>query len=114
MTLLVKRFETAFLIALFLLPLQNLRAGESPEQTLKQDVSVAFQGHDYKKVVRLYREFSASKPDRSVPMSVKVLYGQALADTGDLDGAIDAIRDALSDVSPEMDPIQLQYDLANL
>lgn len=90
------------------------RAEESPENTLKQSIMEAFQVHDYKKVIRLYREFSASKPDRYVPLTVKVLYSQALADTGDLDGAIDGIKDTLSDLRPEMDPIQLQYDLGNL
>jgi tetratricopeptide (TPR) repeat protein len=112
----VRWFATAFLIFSFSTFFAGfpLQAEDSLENGLKQDVTDAFQGHDYKKVIRLYREFAASKPDRYLPISVKVLYSQALADTGDLDGAIDAMRDVLSDVHTEMNPIQLQYDLANL
>lgn len=109
----MKRSVTLFLILTLFLCLPA-HADNLPEGSLKQDVADAFQSHDYKKVIRLYREFAASKPDRYLPISVKVLYSQALADTGDLDGAIDAMKDALAEVRPEMDPMQLQYDLANL
>jgi tetratricopeptide (TPR) repeat protein len=113
----VKRFATVLLISLFFVIQTGhlcLSAEESPENLLKQEVSDAFQSHDYKKVIRLYRQFSATKPDRYLPASVKILYSQALADTGDLDGAIDAMKDVLADSRPETDPVQLQYDLANL
>src|SRR5678816_637292 len=109
----VKRFATVLVLLISLMG-SALSADESPENQLKLDVSDAFQGHDYKKVIRLYRQFAASKPDRYIPIGVKVLYSQALADTGDLDGAIDAMKGVLLDVRPEMDPVQLQYDLANL
>jgi len=110
--IIVRRFAAAFFTSCFLV--FPLHAEDMPEIRLKEDVAEAFQGHDYKKVIRLYREFASSQPDRYLPISVKVLYSQALADTGDLDGAIDAMKVALSDADPEMDPIQLQYDLANL
>jgi tetratricopeptide (TPR) repeat protein len=109
----VKRFATVLLFLSFFAGFP-LSAEESPENQLRQDVSDAFQGNDYKRVIRLYRQFVASKPDRDIPAGVKILYSQALADTGDLDGAIDAMKNVLADVRPESDPIQLQYDLANL
>ncbi|HEX5037414.1 MAG TPA: hypothetical protein VFX30_09680 [bacterium] len=109
----VKQFATVLFLLIFLAG-PALSADESPENQLKVDVSEAFQGHDYKKVIRLYRQFAASKPDRYIPVSVKILYSQALADTGDLDGAIDTMKDVLTDARPETDPVQLQYDLANL
>jgi len=89
-------------------------AGEIPEQVLVRDVSTAFQSHDFKKVIRLYREFAASKPDRYLPLIVKVLYSQALADTGETDDSIEALRGILEELPPAADPLQLQYDLANL
>jgi tetratricopeptide (TPR) repeat protein len=45
---------------------------------------------------------------------VKVLYSQSLADTGEIDDAIDALRGVLTELPAEVDPMQLQYDLANL
>lgn len=89
-------------------------AVDSPESNLVQDVASAFQAHDYKKVIALYREFAVSKPERSLPLVVKVLYSQSLADTGEIDDAIEALRGILFELPAEVDPLQLQYDLANL
>lgn len=121
---LVKRQLCAMIAALGLLMAWNcplhakksgeIVAGESPEQLLVRDVSLAFQSHDFKRVIRLYREFAASKPDRYLPLIVKVLYSQALADTGETDDAIEALQSVLEQLPPAVDPLQLQYDLANL
>ena len=68
----------------------------------------------YKKVIELYRRFTAEQPGRYLPLVVKVFYSQALADTGEIDGAIDSLRDVLNELPPEIDPFRLRYDLGNL
>lgn len=89
-------------------------AQTAPEKTLVENVVREFQGHNYKRVIQLYREFAAGQPERYLPVIVKVLYSQALADTGDLDGAIDSLKAVLEDLPAEVDSLKLQYDLANL
>jgi tetratricopeptide (TPR) repeat protein len=97
-----------------LVPPFSLSAETAPEEALVQEVVKEFQRHNYKKVIELYRRFTADQPGRTLPLVVKVLYSQSLADTGEIDGAIDTLKDVLTDLPPEMDSMKLQYDLANL
>lgn len=85
-----------------------------PEKTLVENVLREFERHNYKQVIQLYREFAAGQPEHYLPVIVKVLYSQALADTGDIDGAIDSLKIVLEDLPAEVDSLKLQYDLANL
>ena len=89
-------------------------AQTTPEKGLVENVVREFQQHNYKQVIQLYREFAAGQPERYLPVVVKVLYSQSLADTGDIDAAIDSLKSVLEDLPPEVDSLQLQYDLANL
>jgi tetratricopeptide (TPR) repeat protein len=89
-------------------------AQTAPEKTLVENVLREFEQHNYKEVIQLYREFAAGKPERYLPVIVKVLYSQALADTGDINGAIDTLKNILEDLPAEVDSLKLQYDLANL
>jgi tetratricopeptide (TPR) repeat protein len=89
-------------------------AKNMPIKDFVEQVNGEFQGHNYEKVIQLYREFAAAQPESYVPLVARVLYSQSLADTGDIDGAIDSLRGALADLPAEVDPSQLRYDLANL
>jgi len=103
---------------LFLTPIPSHAAdkasGVSKEAQLLTEISQEFQRHNYKKVIHLYRDFSDENPDRSPPLIAKIFYSQALADTGNLDDAIKSLKEILTDLPPQADPLRLQYDLANL
>lgn len=101
------------------------RAAESPskgvsprdvskEEVLLTEVTQEFQRHNYKKVIQLYRGFIDDHPDRYLPLVVQILYSQALADTGNIDEAIRALKDVLAELPVQMDPLKLRHDLANL
>jgi tetratricopeptide (TPR) repeat protein len=111
-----KHGVTRAVLSLFflLLAVAPVFAQTAPEKTLVESVTREFQRHNYKQVIRLYREFAAGQPERYLPVVVKVLYSQALADTGDIDAAIDSLKIVLEDLPPEVDSLKLQYDLANL
>ena len=92
----------------------------SSEKELADAVSGEFQRHNYKKVIQLYRDYVEANADQSLPTAgarlavVKVFYTQSLADTGEIDEAIKSLKEVLADLSPEVDTLKLQYDLANL
>lgn len=88
--------------------------GISSEKELVDSVSSEFQRHNYKKVIQLYRDFAKGHSDRFLPTVVKVLYSQSLADTGEIDEAINSLKEVLAYLPPQFDTLKLQYDLANL
>lgn len=83
-------------------------------QDLRKEVQEEFQRHNYKKVIQLYRDFTSANPELFPSLIVKALYSQSLADTGEIDQAIDVLKEILADFPPQLDPLRLQYDLANL
>jgi tetratricopeptide (TPR) repeat protein len=107
--------------ALFLLPFLispplfgEEKAAVYPTKEFQKQVTEEFQRHNYKKVIRLYKDFIVQYPDRFVPLTVRIFYSQSLADTGELEEAIAVLKEALVEMPPEIDPFRLQYDLANL
>ena len=86
----------------------------SSEKELADAVSGEFQRHNYKKVIQLYRDYVEANAGQSLPTIVKVYYTQSLADTGEIDDAIKSLKEVLADLSPDVDTLKLQYDLANL
>lgn len=89
-------------------------APRTPIKDFQQEVALEFQRNNYKKVIRLYKDFTAKYPDRFVPLVVQVLYSQSLADTGEMDEAIVILKEILMEMPPQIDPVRLHYDLANL
>lgn len=81
---------------------------------LQKMVQQEFQEHNYKKVIRLYEDFTEAQSDAFLPLTVRVLYSQSLADTGELEDAIQVLREILAEFTPEVDALLLQYNLANL
>jgi len=69
---------------------------------------------NFKKVIEIYEEFVAADPDRYLPLTVRVLYAEALASTGQVDEAIVVLQGLVSEVPVELDYLRLQYDLATL
>lgn len=102
------------LVWIFIALATPLFSQEAPEKKLVEEVSREFQGHNYKKVIQLYRDFAANKPHRYLPLVVKVLYSQSLADTGEIEEAIASLKEVLTEMPTEADSLQLEYDLANL
>lgn len=112
-----------FLMFLFLLG-PGVREGLAGEKAPSQAPSDAkelvdavpreFQRHNYKKVIELYRQYSNANPDRYLPIIVRVLYSQSLADMGEIDEAIENLKLVLVDLPLQIDTMKLQYDLANL
>ncbi len=83
-------------------------------KTLQKGVAEEFERHNYQKVIEIYRGYVDQNPDLLVPLAVKVRYSQSLADTGQIDEAILALQEVLGELVPPVDPLKLQYDLANL
>ncbi len=86
----------------------------SPSQKMQQQITREFQKNNYKQVIHLYEDFVSHHSDHDLPLVMKTLYSQSLADVGDLDRAIEVLKGLLSDFSTQVDPIKLHYDLANL
>ena len=63
-------------------------------ETQKQVVQ-EFQRHNYKKVIQIYKDLIAEDLHRPLPLVIRVLYSQSLADTGELDEAIEALQEIL-------------------
>ncbi len=73
-----------------------------------------FERHDYRKVIRVYRAYVSSHPEKYVPTIVRIFYSQSLANSGEVEDAIAALKNLLSDMPPQLNPVKLHYDLANL
>ncbi len=84
------------------------------DKEIQKQIQQEFQRNNYKKVIRLYREFEHKLPDQPISLPVRIIYSQALADTGEVDQAIKILQDVLKDFPPQVSPLRLQYDLANL
>jgi tetratricopeptide (TPR) repeat protein len=65
-------------------------------------------------LIEIYEEFLRADPDRYLPLTIRVLYAEALASTGRIDEAIAVLEGLLGEVPVELDYLRLQYDLANL
>lgn len=111
-------FASALALLVSLSTLQPVAAQKSSEPATVQDlhktVNDEFERHNYKRVIELYESYRNENPGQYVPLGVKVLYSQSLASTGRIDEAIEAIKEVLTGISPQFDPMKLQYDLANL
>src|SRR5579885_1331001 len=114
----LRLFAVLLFVILCLFPIRS-RAADPSTSTPKEidllgEETKEFQRHNYKKVIQLYRDFEESHPDRYLPLSARILYSQALADTGEMNEAIKSLKDILSELPPQADTLKLQYDLANL
>jgi tetratricopeptide (TPR) repeat protein len=107
-----------FSFLLFVSQVQAQSKGDAKGEILTQDLLVSipsdFDRHDYKKVVRLYRDYVSNHPEKYIPMVVRILYSQSLANLGEVEDSIVSLKNLLSDLPPQFDPMKLQYDLANL
>ncbi len=91
-----------------------LAALDGTTLNFEKEMKSEFQRHNYKKVMQLYKDYISVHEGNFIPLSLRVFYSQALADTGDLDGAIKILQEVLSDWPVSMSLTRLQYDLANL
>ena len=73
-----------------------------------------FQGHNYDKVVEIYRAYVETDASRVVSLTARILYSQSLADTGDEEEAIAVLQEVVAELSPYADVLTLEHDLANL
>lgn len=99
---------------LFPFPQAASKTPEVTTQSLQQNILKEFQRHNFKKVIRLYTDFKEQQPDQYIPFAVRISSSQALAETGDIEGAIQIITEAIRDLPSEVNATKLHYDLANL
>ncbi len=106
-----------FILAIFIVWPSSVR-GEAEKggstQQVQTEMVQEFQRNNYKKVIDLYRDFADKNPGQYLPFAARVLYAQSLADTGQIEEAINALKQILAELPAQVDPLRLQYDLANL
>jgi len=90
------------------------RGGGSTSKELQRMISQEFQKHNFRKVIALYKDFVTNHPDEYLPLVVLIMYGQSLADVGEIDGSIDVLNTFLNDLPADVNSLKLNYDLANL
>ncbi len=83
-------------------------------QQFQTDLEHDFINNDYKGVIVRYRKYTQENPNFYVPLVTKAYYSEALAYTGDLDEAIEALRSMIEEVPAQFDLVRMQYNLANL
>lgn len=81
---------------------------------LKTAIEQDFQVNNFQGVVDKYRSFVDQNPGGHVPLVVKSLYSEALANTGQVNEAIVALREMIGEWPVHLDLVRMQYNLANL
>ena len=106
-----------FLFILFIL-FSGVQAGAEASKVfdakkIQSEIAGDFQRHNYKKVVQLYKNFVEDSIE-SPSLATKTLYSESLANTGEIDEAIQIIQEIIGELPAQVDPVTLKYNLANL
>ena len=104
----------SFLILILALNLSFGRQAIAETDSLVAEFRKEFQQHNYKKVIQIYKILQEDASQGSLPLDVRVRYGQSLAATGEIDEAISSLNEILLTLPAEVDPVKIEYDLANL
>ncbi|QQR80399.1 MAG: tetratricopeptide repeat protein [Deltaproteobacteria bacterium] len=107
-------FPTFILFLLLFVPLSYAVEENPNTDPLTKSVMVEFDKHNYKKLIKTYEDYKEKNPQKYIPLKTRAIYCQALADVGDLEGAIRNLKELTQDWPIRLDVIKLQYDLANL
>lgn len=104
------------LLLIFLVPMAPHRALAKSGLVvgLKSGIETDFKGNNFKGVIERYRSYVKQNPEGHIPLVVQSYYSEALANVGEVDEAIEALRKMLKEFPPHLDPIRIQYHLAHL
>ncbi len=107
---------------LFLFSVSSVLAADTPASVAEvqsvdpftKSVMTEFDKHNYKKLIKVYEDYKEKNPQKYIPFKTRSAYCQALAEVGDVEGAIRNLKELLEDWPVRLDIIKSQYDLANL
>lgn len=109
----------AIFLLVFFVPMITVAAPQKAAKNglgvgLKSGIETDFKGNNFKGVIERYRSYVKQNPEGHIPLVVQSYYSEALANVGEVDEAIEALRKMLQEFPPHLDPIRIQYQLAHL